>query len=80
MKGMALVKKFERLDKQRNSVHEEVDCTYSIFTDSFGNKFLQIDTYGSKNRRIRGKVSQSLQLNKESAKELKVIITNQLLN
>ncbi|HBC29706.1 MAG TPA: methionyl-tRNA formyltransferase [Clostridiales bacterium] len=77
---MALVKKFERLDKQRNSVHEEVDCTYSIFTDSFGNKFLQIDTYGSKNRRIRGKVSQSLQLNKESAKELKVIITNQLLN
>ena len=77
---MALVKKFERLDKQRNSVHEEVDCTYSIITDSFGNKFLQIDTYGSKNRRIRGKVSQSLQLNKESAKELKVIITNQLLN
>jgi hypothetical protein len=77
---MALIKKFEKLEKQRNSVHDEVECTYTVFTESSGNKFLQIDTYGSTSRQFRGKVSQSIQLNKESAKELMNVITNQFLN
>lgn len=74
---MALVKKLERVEKQRNSVHEEVECTYTIFTNSAGDKYFQIDTYGSNNREIRGKVSQSIQLNKDSAIELLEIITKE---
>ncbi len=77
---MALVKKLEKIEKERNTVHDEVECTYTIFTDSAGNKFLQIDTYGSVNRKFRGKVSQSLQFNKESAIELLNIIKSQLLS
>ena len=77
---MALIKKLERLEKQRNHVHEEVGCTYTIFTDPMGNKILQLDTYGSVNREIRGKVSQSIQLDKRSAAELLKLITNEVLN
>jgi hypothetical protein len=76
---MALIKKLEKIEKQRNSVHDEVEGAYTIFTDSKGNKILQIDTYGSTNRQLKGKVSQSIQLSKESAKELLNIILNQLL-
>lgn len=77
---MALIKKLEKIEKQRNTVHDEVESTYTIFTDFIGNKFLQIDTYGSTSRQFRGKVSQSIQLSKESARELLNIISSQLLN
>lgn len=40
---MALVKKIDKLDKN-SRLHQEVDCTYNIFTDNGGNKILQIDT------------------------------------
>ncbi len=57
---MALIVKeyFERLEKLKNSVHNEVDCTYHVFIDSRGVKHLQLDTYGSKYRTNHGKVSQ----------------------
>ena len=76
---MALVKKLQRIDKQRNSVHHEVQCTYSIFTDVLGEKILQIDTYGSANREYRGRNSQTIQLNKETAEELVRVITTEFL-
>ncbi len=65
---------FDRLEKNRNSVHQSVDSTYTAFTDYNGNKFIQIDTYGSKDRMFRGKVSQSIQFNDESAQMLLQII------
>ena len=77
---MALVKKFVKLEKQRNSVHREVDYTYTVFDDSMGNKIFQIDTYGSPDREIKGKVSQSIQLDKESAEELIKIIKEEILD
>ncbi|WP_404448116.1 hypothetical protein LG307_03380 [Sutcliffiella horikoshii] len=73
---MALIKgnTMKKIMKERNAVHYEVDNTYTSFIDKEGNRILQIDTYGSNQREFRGKVSQSIQFDKESAQEfLKVI-------
>ena len=61
------VNNFERLNKQRNQLHDKVYATYSTF-DTFGKHYVQIDTYGRSDRDIAGKISQSIQLDKESAK------------
>lgn len=37
---MALIKKSEKIEKQRNSIYDKVENTYTIFTDSDGNKVL----------------------------------------
>jgi hypothetical protein len=71
---MALIRKLEPMTMDSNRVHEPVDCTYTTFTDETGSKYLQIDTYGSSSRKIKGKKSQSLQFNEKSLKELKGII------
>jgi hypothetical protein len=70
---MALVRSFERKDMERNSVHKEIGATYTVFkTDD--RVFLQIDTYGSSDREIPGKKSQSLQLDERGAAALFQII------
>lgn len=61
------VKRIERLQKDRNYVHDKVYTTYSVF-DELGEHYVQIDTYGRSNRELPGKISQSIQLDKESAK------------
>ncbi len=76
---MALVKKFDRITKERNSVHAEVDCTYSVFTASDGKRYLQLDTFGSKQRKILSKTSQSIQFDPASALELKRILEKEIL-
>lgn len=68
---MALITKdnIKKIDKDRNCVHNKVKATYTVFT-SDGEKYFQIDTYGSPNRELKNKISQSIQLDKESAKEI----------
>lgn len=68
---MALLtkEKFTKKDKERNTVHNKVSTTYTTFTND-GKKYFQIDTYGSPNRELKGKLSQSIQIDKEMAKEL----------
>lgn len=68
---MALITKdnIKKLDKDRNSVHNKVRATYTTFT-SDGKKYFQIDTYGSPTREIKDKISQSIQLDEETAQEL----------
>ena len=61
------IDKIIKIDKQRNSVHEEVVGTYTTF-ESDGEKYLQIDTYGKSEREMPEKISQSFQFNLESAK------------
>lgn len=61
------IKTIKKLDKERNNVHEKVFTTYSIF-EIDGEKYVQFDTYGKSNREIPGKISQSIQINEESAK------------
>ena len=63
------IKTIEKLHKERNTIHEKVYATYSTFY-SYGEHYVQIDTYGRSDREQPGKISQSIQLNEESAKYL----------
>lgn len=67
----------ERIEKQRNSVHEKVYTTYTSF-EMYGEKYIQIDTYGRSDRENPGKISQSLQLNRDTAKYLIDLIYKEL--
>lgn len=70
---MALVEVFEQVRSDRESIHRPVECGWRYFTAD-GEIILQLDTYGSAERKFRGKVSQSLQLNREGARRLLDII------
>lgn len=71
---MAIVRKLEKVDLERDSKHSEANCTYAVVMDAEGNKFLQIDTYGSATRKIPGKKSQSIRFSPEAITQLKEII------
>ena len=66
---MALVRKFEKLDGERYQLHEEVEAKYAVF-ERDGKGFVQINTYGRSTREIPGKVSQTVQLDKQGAEAL----------
>ena len=71
---MALVESLELIRKERQSVHKPTRCGYSVFRDDQGNRYLQLDTYGTDDRELAGKVSQSLQFNAAIAAELRALI------
>jgi len=71
---MAIVRKLDPIQLERDSRHSEVNCTYSIVIDDMGDKYLQIDTYGSATRKIPGKKSQSIRFSPEAINQLKVIL------
>lgn len=73
---MALVDKLKHQPLERESTHTEVECTYDIVIDQNGEKCIQLDTYGSKARKIPGKKSQSLRLSPNAISELKEIFKN----
>ena len=60
------IKTIEKLPKERNTVHEKVYATYSTF-DSCGEHYVQLDTYGRSDREQPGKISQSIQFDRETA-------------
>ena len=70
---MAIITKLEEVALERDSSHTEVNATYSIIR-SDGIKYLQIDTYGSSNRKYKDKKSQSLRLSPEVIKQLLQIV------
>lgn len=74
---MALVKNLRRISMKKNTVHGEVDCTYTVFEKN-RKKFLQVDTYGSPTREFVGKKSQSLQFDENSMRELHDMIARML--
>lgn len=71
---MALVRRLTQITLERATLHEEVECTYSIILGDRGERFLQIDTYGSRERQMPGKKSQSIRLSPEAINQLKQII------
>ncbi|MDP3230380.1 MAG: hypothetical protein Q8N13_20745 [Acidovorax sp.] len=71
---MALIKALTHQPINGASPHREVDCTYSIISNADGSKSLQLDTYGSKTRKIPGKKSQSLRFDNGALAALKKII------
>ncbi len=70
---MAIVRKLEKIELERDSSHTEVDATYSIVNGGNGETYLQIDTYGSKERKMAGKKSQSIRFSPEAINQLKDI-------
>lgn len=72
---MAIVRRLELLGLEKDAPHSEADCTYSIVSVDGGQKFLQIDTYGSKARQIPGKKSQSIRFAPEAIAQLKALLS-----
>lgn len=69
------LKHIEKIEKERNTIHEKVHTTYTVF--EIGNeKFIQFDTYGKTSREHPEKISQSLQLDKETAEFLVDLLTD----
>jgi hypothetical protein len=68
VRKMAMVKNLEKTIMNAR-VHAEVKADYNVLIKD-GEKYFQINTYGSENRVIKKKVSQALQFNEESAKQL----------
>lgn len=56
----------KRIEKNRNTIHEKVHATYTVF-EMDDEKYVQIDTYGRIDRETPGRVSQSIQFDKETA-------------
>ena len=71
---MALITALERITMERNTVHENVAATYSIFRDDKGDNYLQIDTYGTSHRQIPNKKSQSIQFGPEALNQLREVL------
>jgi hypothetical protein len=71
---MALVRKLDKNTQKRESKHAETECTYSVVFHDSGEKYLQIDTYGSKERQELGAKSQAIRFSPEAIEELKIIL------
>lgn len=59
----------KKIEKYRNTVHDQVHATYTIF-EMDGGKYVQIDTYGRIDRENPEKISQTLQFDRATAKFL----------
>jgi hypothetical protein len=70
---MAIIRNLTQISLEKDTQHSEVEGTFSI-VDFGGEKYLQIDTYGSNNRQLKGKKSQSIRFPKEVIIQLKEII------
>jgi len=66
---MAIIRKFDELELKMNARHTETRGGFSVQGQD-GEKFIQINTFGSDEREISGKVSQMLRLNKEAIEQL----------
>lgn len=71
---MALINSLVKGFKSNQSIHGATESTFYIVTNLNGDKYLQIDTYGSSDRKIPGKVSQSLQFSPKAIADLKLIL------
>ena len=70
------LKDIQRIEKNRNIVHEKVHATYTVF-QSDGEKYVQLDTYGRTGRENPEKLSQSIQLDSETASFLVDILRHE---
>lgn len=67
--AMVDVSKMKRVEKQRVTVHAAARATYTIFEDE-GKRYFQIDTYGRATRDMPEKISQTIQIDRQSAMKL----------
>lgn len=66
----------KEVTKEKYAVHTEVTTTYSVFEED-NKRYVQIDTYGKSERALPGKISQSIQFDRESAKFLVKLLINE---
>ena len=69
----------KKIEKYRNSVHEKVHATYTVF-EADGKKYVQLDTYGRIDRENPEKISQSIQFDKETAGFIINLLVNEFMN
>ncbi|MES2905839.1 MAG: methionyl-tRNA formyltransferase [Pseudomonadota bacterium] len=58
---------------ERVSLHDEIEAQYFVH-EKDGRSILQIDSYGRDERQVPGKVSQTLQFDREGAESLYKIL------
>jgi len=68
---MAMVRQMNAMPLEKNSKHTEVNCTYTIVVEDDGQRYLQVDTYGSPTREILEKKSQTIRFSPEAIEQLK---------
>ena len=73
---MAIVRHLEAQRLEVEAKHTETECTYSVVHDRDGKLYLQVDTYGSPERKMAGKKSQSIRFAPEAIRELKAILSS----
>lgn len=66
---MAIIRKFDELELKANARHTETHGGWSLQGQD-GEKFIQINTFGSDDREIPEKVSQTLRLSKDAIEQL----------
>ncbi|MDR0910647.1 MAG: hypothetical protein LBM77_12890 [Spirochaetaceae bacterium] len=59
----------EKRERERHSLQTSVLASYSTFIVD-GEKYFQLDTYGTKDRQIVGQSSQKVQFSKQTAEKL----------
>ena len=69
----------KKIEKNRNTVHEKVYTTYTVF-EMDGKKYVQFDTYGRIDRENPEKISQSIQLDKETALFVVKLLVNEFMS
>lgn len=72
---MAIVRHLELRALDIEARHTEAHATYVIVKDREGQKYLQVDTYGSATRKLKGKKSQSIRFSNEAIRELRGIFS-----
>jgi hypothetical protein len=71
---MAVIRGFEKATRKPRTHPTEVICHWAILSDERGPRLIQLDTHGSKDRENPGKLSQTLQLKRDGARQLVEIL------
>lgn len=71
---MARIDRIEERETARTSVQSPVDAGYTIFRQD-GQTYLQIVTYGSSDRKMKGVVSQTVQFGPEGIAALRALLS-----
>lgn len=72
---MALVKTMKKVVRN-TKIHNEVEASYSLLK-SKGVNYIQINTYGSRDRKVQGVASQTIQLSEDVINQLQAILKNE---
>jgi len=70
---MALIREFKQKSMDRNSIHDEIGATYTVF-ERDDRVFVQIDSYGRPEREKPQSKSQTIQLDENGARQLVQIL------